>query len=313
MSNNKSELRQALSRLVKDKFAAASLFILCAFFAAGLCGEIYSVVCSQSEITPVYDRGDIANSYQAPSWKNWLGTDYKGRDVMLRATAAIRTAVKIGVTASLISVLLGVALGALSGYYGKLVDDIIVWLYSVFAAMPTLLFVLAFSLLVTKGFLFPPLAKGFAAFSGLLHMEPGMMALYIGIGLTGWVGICRVVRAEAMRIREMAYIRSARALGYHDLRIIFVHLLPNLMHLVIIYFTLRFAYAVMTEVIVSYLGLGVQLEPSWGVMIADGQQRLWRGVWWEVAGATGFMFVFVLALNILGDALRDALDPRLKK
>jgi peptide/nickel transport system permease protein len=88
--------------------------------------------------------------------------------------------------------------------------------------------------------------------------------------------------------------------------------LPNLMHLVIIYFTMRFAFAIATEVIVSYLGLGVQFEPSWGLMIADGQDSLWRGVWWEVGAATAFMFLLVLALNILGDALRDALDPRLK-
>jgi peptide/nickel transport system permease protein len=92
----------------------------------------------------------------------------------------------------------------------------------------------------------------------------------------------------------------------------FRHILPNLAHIAIIYFSVRFSYAVMTEVIVSYLGLGVQSDPSWGVMIADGQLRLWRGVWWEIAAATGFMFLLVLSLNIVGDAIRDALDPKLK-
>ena len=114
-------------------------------------------------------------------------------------------------------------------------------------------------------------------------------------------------------MREMPYVLAARALGQTHFKIIFRHILPNLMHLVIIYFTMRFAYAVMTEVIVSYLGLGVQTEPSWGVMIADGQSQLWRGIWWEIAAATAFMFGLVLALNVLGDALRDALDPRMKK
>ena len=140
-----------------------------------------------------------------------------------------------------------------------------------------------------------------------------MLAVYLGIGLTGWVSLCRVVRAETMRLRERQYVLAAKALGQTDFRILFRHILPNLMHVVIVYFTMRFAFAIMTEVIVSYLGLGVQFEPSWGVMIADGQERLWRGIWWEVGGATLFMFLLVLALNILGDALRDALDPRLSE
>jgi peptide/nickel transport system permease protein len=123
--------------------------------------------------------------------------------------------------------------------------------------------------------------------------------------------LCRVTRAETFRIREMAYVKAAQTLDS-------VHCasrqarIPNLFHLVIIYFTMRFAFAIMTEVIVSYLGLGVQMSPSWGIMISDGQDRLWRGIWWEVGAATFFMFFLVLALNILGDALRDILDPRLK-
>ncbi len=140
-----------------------------------------------------------------------------------------------------------------------------------------------------------------------------MLALYLGIGITGWVTLCRVVRAETMKLREAAYVQAAKVAGCGNFRIIFKHIIPNLFHLVIIYFTLRFAYAVMTEVIVSYLGLGVQLAPSWGVMIADGQTRLWRGIWWEVATATAFMFFLVLALHLLGDALRDRLDPRLRQ
>ena len=179
--------------------------------------------------------------------------------------------------------------------------------------MPSLLFILAFALLVSKGFLFGPLAAAFELAARILRTEPGMLAVYLGIGLTGWVSLCRVVRAETMRLRERQYVLAAKALGQTDFRILFRHILPNLMHVVIVYFTMRFAFAIMTEVIVSYLGLGVQFEPSWGVMIADGQERLWRGIWWEVGGATLFMFLLVLALNILGDALRDALDPRLSE
>ena len=264
------------------------------------------------KIVPRYEKGSIENAYQTPSSSHWLGTDYKGRDVFWRAMHASRTAVKIGIFSSVIAVFIGVALGAAGGYFGGWIDDIAVWVYSTFASMPTLLFVLAFALLVTKGFLYPPLAEVFNQASAFFHADPGMVAVYLGIGLTGWVSLCRVVRAEAMKLKNTAYVQAAKALGFSPFKIVMRHVIPNLFHLIIIYFTIRFAYAVMTEVSVSYLGLGVQLEPSWGVMIADGQQRLWQGVWWEVAGATGFMFFLVLALHTLGDSLRDILDPKLK-
>ena len=113
-----------------------------------------------------------------------------------------------------------------------------------------------------------------------------------------------------MKLKSSQYVLAARVAGQNPWAILFRHLLPNVFHLVIIYFTLIFASAVMTEVIASYLGVGVQTSPSWGVMISDGQDRLWRGIWWEVAAATGFMFLLVLSLNVLSDHLRDKLDPR---
>ena len=122
--------------------------------------------------------------------------------------------------------------------------------------------------------------------------------------------MCKVIRGETMKLKNQTFVQAAKVSGVSNRVIIFRHILPNIMHLVIIYFTLRFAYAVMTEVLVSYLGLGVQSAPSWGIMISDGQERLWRGVWWEVAAASGFMFILVLSLNLLGDGLRDISDPK---
>ena len=188
-----------------------------------------------------------------------------------------------------------------------------VWLYSTFAAMPTALFILTFALLFSRNFLAPELLLVVRGAGKLLHADPGALAVYLAIGLTGWITLCRVVRGETMRLKNMGYIQAAKVAGVGDVTIIFRHILPNVFHLVIIYFTLSFASAIMLEVIVSYLGFGVQSAPSWGVMISDGQERLWRGVWWELATATGFLFVLVLALNLLGDALRDALDPRSAK
>ena len=299
--------------LLRMPSAVASLVVVLFYLLLAVGTEGYSIYCEQTGVTPIFQRTDDTSRYAPPSREHWLGTDYQGRDVLLRAAAGSAPAVKVGVIAGFIAVFIGVALGAIAGFYGGKFDDWVVWAYSTFASMPTLLFILAFALLVSRNFLSAGMMEFAGILGSLLRAEPGMLAVYLAIGLTGWVSLCRVVRAEAMRLRERQYVLAAKALGETDFRILLRHVLPNLMHVVIVYFTMRFAFAIMTEVIVSYLGLGVQFEPSWGVMIADGQERLWRGIWWEVGGATLFMFVLVLALNILGDALRDALDPRLSE
>ena len=299
-------------QLSANKTAMFAAAVLALYVVSGVAAECYSAYCSSNSIVPVYKKGDMNDAYLPPSESHPLGTDYRGRDVFWKAFFGIKTALKVGVIGSLFAALLGTALGVTAGYFGGKTDDFVVWLYTVFASIPTLLFILAFALLLRKGFLTPALSSAFGSFSNAMNTDPGMLALYLGIGLTGWVSLCRVARSEAMRLRERAYVQAARNLGFGPFRIIWRHVLPNLFHIVIIYFTMRFAYAVMTEVIVSYLGMGVQMEPSWGVMIADGQKRLWRGVWWEIAAATGFMFFLVLSLHVMGDFLRDALDPKLR-
>ena len=307
-----SPLRRTWRRLAGQRFAMVSLTVCALFLLAAVYAEIYAAVCDAKGIVPVYERIAPEDRNLPPSGKYWMGTDYLGRSVMARAFFGTRTAVKVGLIASLISAAVGVGLGVWAGFRGGRTDDFAVWIYSTFASMPSLLFILAFSLLVSKGFLFPPLEKAFAALAAALRTEPGMLSVYLGIGLTGWVELCRVVRAETMKLREMQFVQAARTLGAGDGRIILRHILPNVSHFIIVYFTIRFAYAVMTEVIVSYLGFGAQHEPSWGVMISQGQSQLWRGIWWEVGAATLFMFILVLALNLLGDALRDATDPKMK-
>jgi peptide/nickel transport system permease protein len=304
--------KDVMRRLCKEKLSLFCLIVVAAYFVTALGVEGYSIYCRKVNIQPVYDIGKMEDRFQPPSAGHLMGTDYLGRDVFMRALAGTATAIKVGALASLISAIIGVLLGTIAGYFGGWIDELVVWLYSTFDSMPTLLFILAFALLVSKGFLYPPLAASFAALSSALNTDPGMMAVYLGIGITGWVSLCRVVRGETLKLRECGYVQAAQVAGQNSIRIITHHIIPNLFHLVIIYFTMRFAFAIMTEVIVSYLGLGVQRVPSWGVMIADGQERLWRGIWWEVAAATGFMFLLVLCLNMLGDALRDTLDPKLK-
>ena len=307
-----TQAKYIIRRLFANKLSAFASVVLLFYLFAGIFSEVYVIYCNSSGTTPVYKKSRVDERYMPPSEKHWFGTDYRGRDVFWKSFFGIRTALKIGIIGSAFAALIGTFLGIIAGYYGGKIDAVVVWIYSVFASIPTLLFILAFALLLRKGFLSDSLASIFNAISSTFNTDPGMMALYLGIGLTGWVSLCRVARGEAIRLKNSGYIQAAHSLGYNSFRIIVRHLLPNIFHIVIIYFTMRFAYAVMTEVIVSYLGLGVQLEPSWGVMIADGQQRLWRGVWWEIAAATGFMFFLVLSLHILGDALRDILDPKLR-
>lgn len=299
-----------ISIITKDKLTFVAFLIIVAYLIMAISTDIYSIYCANANIVPIYELEDTLNSYSPPSARHWLGTDYMGRDVLFRAIAGSATAVKIGVIASLISSTIGVLLGALGGFFGGKTDKVVVWLYSTFASMPTLLFILAFSLLVSKGFLSPALMNKLNAFSSQYHIKLDLFAIYLAIGLTGWVTIAKVVRAEAMKLRHMPYIENARMAGKGEFTILFKDVIPNLFHIVIIYFSLRFAFAIMTEVVVSYLGFGVQSMPSWGVMISVGQERLWRGFWWEVAGASAFLFFLVLALNILGDSLRDKLDPR---
>ncbi len=297
-------------RLRKRPWAMGALLIVLLYVAAAVGVEIYEIICEETGQVPVYQQINEEIPFSPPSPDHWMGTDYQGRDVMLRAIAGSATAVKVGVIAGVISAVLGMLLGAVAGFYGGKLDEWIVWLYSTFASMPTLLFILALALLMSRNFLSPSLMGIVSALGTVLRAEPGMLAVYLAIGLTSWVTLCRVVRSETMRLRTMPYVAAARVAGVSSPMIVLRHIIPNVFHLVIIYFTLTFAGAIMSEVIVSYLGFGVQNAPSWGVMISDGQERLWRGIWWEIAAATCFMFVLVLALNVLGDELRDALDPR---
>ena len=311
MIRKNSVLLITLKRLLGQKTAVIALAVLLCYIGTAIWTECYMIHCKQAGKESVCNIRNASEKNLAPSAKHWFGTDYLGRDVFLRSVFAIRTAMKVGLIASVIAVIFGVGSGIISGYWGGTADDMITWVHSTFAAIPSLLFILAFSLLVTKGFLPESVQTGFSTAASLLGTEPGMFAVYLGIGLTSWISLCRVVRAETMRLRGTGYVLAAKALGEPSVTILRRHILPNIMHVVIVYFTMIFAQAVMSEVIVSYLGLGVQFEPSWGIMIAQGQERLWRGIWWEAGAATLFLFVLVLALNFLGDALRDALDPRI--
>lgn len=279
----------AWRRLMKNQIAVVCLGLVVLFTLLAIYGEAVYIYHDIKDLTPSYQFTNLDLQYQPPSRSHWMGTDGLGRDVLARLVQGTRIAYKVGVITSLIAIPIGVFLGCIAGYFGGRVDDLVVWFYSTVASMPGLLFILAIAMVVGKG----------------------LVGIYLGIGLTTWVGLCRLVRGEVIKHKEQTYVQAARALGLSSGRILLKHILPNIMHIIIVTFTLRFPAAVGTEVFMSFLGIGVQDQPSWGLMINSARMRLWQGVWWEMTFVTLAVFLLVLAFNLLGDALRDALDPRL--
>ena len=279
----------AWRRLRKNRVALICLALVALFTLLAVYGEVVYRYHDFKDITPAYQKTNLDVAFQPPSSGHWMGTDGLGRDVMSRLVQGVTIAYKVGIITSLIAIPIGVFFGCLAGFFGGRVDDFVVWLYSTFASMPGLLFILAIAMVVGKG----------------------LLGIYLGIGLTTWVGICRLVRGEVIKHKSQTYVQAAQALGLGSGRIIFKHILPNISHVIIVTFTLRFPAAVGTEVFLSFLGIGVQDQPSWGLMINSARMRLWQGVWWEMTFVTLAVFLLVLAFNLLGDALRDALDPRL--
>jgi peptide/nickel transport system permease protein len=233
----------------------------------------------------------VGGSYEPPSWHlaRVLGTDIFGRSVLYKVLVGTQTAMTIGFVVAGISIPIGVALGAAAGYYGGKVDAAVVWVYSVITSIPSILLIIAISHGLGKG----------------------LGSVCLALGLVGWVGLCRLVRGEVLKQKSQEYVLAARVIGAGDLRILWRHVLPNVLHLPIVTASLSILGAIKSEVILTFLGVGIENGESWGAMIQDATGELAQGIWWPLAGVTVAMFAIIYALNVSGDALRDALDPRL--
>ncbi|MBI5688357.1 MAG: ABC transporter permease [Verrucomicrobia bacterium] len=274
----------------RNRLAVVCLAIVGIYVGVFLYAESVYWIAKVRDVVPSYKVADFAARNAPPSAAHWFGTDFAGRDNLAQLIQGVRIAFEIAFLTSAILIPLGFLLGALAGYFGRWVDNTIIWLYSVVDSVPSILSIISISYVVGRG----------------------LKGIVIGMGLVAWVGLCRLIRGEYLKHKQRAYVAAARALGAGHLTVMLRHIAPNVLHIIIIVFTLAFPRFILTEVILSYLGVGITGEPSWGVMINDAKQRLWLGVWWELGGATAAMFFLVLALNIVGDALRDALDPKLK-
>lgn len=226
-----------------------------------------------------------------------LGTDRQGRSILLRSLYSAKIAIQVGVVVGFSAVLFGSILGAAAAFFGGWVDHLVAWLYSTFSSIPQLV------LLAVLSFMF--LSDALSGFRGL-------PSLYFAFAMTFWIGPCRVIRGEALKIKELEYVQAATAIGFGRFYILIRHILPNTLHLMFINFSLLFIGAIKGEVILTFLNLGLPLGSgaSWGIMISQAKAEVVQGFFWQIGSATFFMFVLVLAFNILSDALQDAFDPK---
>lgn len=274
----------AYRRLKRDKVAMISFFVIVAYVTAALLTTV-------GVLFPDVAVSDTANQYLPFSWEHPFGTDVLGRDVLARGVHGIATALSVGLVASGISLLIGMVLGALAGYFGGKVDAFIVWLYTTIDSIPYILLIPALTFVLGRG----------------------LINVYIAVGVTSWVTLCRLIRGEFMKHKDRDYVLAAEMLGASHTRKIFRHIMPNVTHLAFVQFGLGFVSAIKIEVILSYLGLGVDPRtPSWGIMIDDARLELARPFWGNLLAATIFMFGLILAFNLFNDALRESLDPKLK-
>ena len=269
-------------RFKKNKIALAGSCVVILLFVVSIFAPV---------IAP-YDPHEINLKLvlAPPSGSHLCGTDQLGRDVFSRMVWGSRISLKVGFVATGIAILIGAILGAVAGYYGRWTDAVIMRFVDIMLCFPTFFLILAVIAL----------------------LEPSIWNIMIIIGLTGWMGITRLVRADFTSLKERDFVLAARAIGASDLRIIFVHILPNAMASVLVAATLGVAGAILTESALSFLGIGVQPPtPSWGNILTAGKDNI-DIAWWLSLYPGLAILITVLGYNLLGEGIRDSLDPRLK-
>ncbi len=276
----RSTSREVTRALLTHKLALFGLAVLALLVVAALAGRAIAPY-GPNEV-------DVASRLQGPSPSHLFGTDELGRDVLSRVLVAARASLLVGLVSVGIALTAGVVLGLVAGFYGRWVDDVVMRAMDVLFAFPAIL--LAIAILAVLG--------------------PGVVNVMIAIGVVYTPIFARITRASVLSVREEVYVRAARSLGVGDLRLLRLHVLPNVLAPIIVQTSLSLAFAILSEAALSFLGLGVQPpDPSWGRMLLEGrgfvEQAWWMGVFPGIA-----IFVTVLSFNVVGDALRDALDPR---
>ncbi|WP_042428324.1 ABC transporter permease [Comamonas granuli] len=274
--------REAVRMFMRNPSAIGGMVLLVAILALSLIGPL---------LLPV-DPFEITAAPLTPplSPEAWLGTDYLGRDVLATLIHGGRTTLLVGVVAALLSVSIGITLGALAGYYGGRIDSILMRVTEFFQVLPALLFAMV---VVTL-------------------FSPSLLTVTLAIGVVSWTGTARLTRAEFLKARGLEYVRAERAIGARDSRIIWKVILPNAFPPLVVSATLAVGAAILFEAGLSFLGLGDPNQMSWGLMIGSSRQYFLSS-WWAVAIPGSAIFITVLAVSLIGDGLNDALNPKLRE
>ncbi len=258
-----------------------------------------------------YGYGDISDaSLLPPSHAHWFGTDLNGRDLLTRTLYGARVSLLVAALGTFVSLTVGVSYGMISGYVGGRLDGFMMRVVEILYSLPSLILVIV--LIATLESPVTAVLKHL----GLIFIPPRIVLLVIFLGLTEWLTMARIIRGQTLVLKEQVFIQSSLALGQSHARLLFRHLLPNLSGIILVYLTLTIPAIMLDEAFLSFLGLGVQPpQASWGTLIADGAGSInpVRLYWWMLVFPGGLMALTLLALNFLGDGLRDALDPRIKK
>ena len=335
--------RLAIRRLKEDRIAMASLFIVLCFFVmlvlsmTGLIAKDWNKEVAVSYAPPTFmdtdqkviDRSKVIEQSTVNQSSNLIdyygiqdplaedmktidqqldghlldqqselkttlpfGADKWGQDIVLKTIKGAETSIIVGVVSALLAVIIGTFLGAIAGYFGDWVDDILNWFYNVFTSIPYLLLVLAIAAVL---------------------QQKGILSIVLILGLTGWTGVFRLIRAEYMKHTAREYVLAAKAIGVSHTRRMFVHIFPNVSHIALVQISILVVTFIKSEVILSFLGFGVPVGVvSWGSMLNEAQSELILGKWWQLVAASVAMAVLVTAFSMFTDVLRDALDPKLK-
>ena len=271
----------AWQRLKSDRYGMGGLLVVILFAVIAIC--VWSGLLGQawSEVS--------GNSWESASSTHWFGTNLLGQDILQRTLFGTATAFEIGLIVTLCSTILGAVMGALSGWYShSWVDEIILWLKGVLDSIPFYLFA--------------------AAIAFALQGNP--WAMHLAMIVTFWTTTARIIRGEVMRLKQREFVEAARAIGLPGLKTVFRHVLPNTVHILLVQASIVFVAAINTEVILSFLGLGIQDGVSWGLMLAESSQEVLAGHFGNFIAAGTSLFILLMGFNLLADAMQDALDTR---